>query len=273
MPLVSVIIACLNDLKHLPRAVDSVFGQSFSDIELVIMDGASTDSTPDYLRSLSDSRVIWRSERDGGLTPAWNKAIDLAKGDWLLFLGADDYIWDRDVIAKAAPFLRNTAARLAFGDVNIVAKHSEDVVKPVHFDRDSLLAQLRGPTGLGLPHQGFFTRRRAFAESGPFDASIRLAADYEFITRFSEPQDFLYLPIGPVAAFRMGGLSTNPWVTLEAYREFRRIHRMRGRGPLHGAGQMGKAYVKASIKLLLGEELARRLINLSRTMRGMPPYK
>jgi len=272
MPLVSVIIACLNDLRHLPKAVDSVLAQSFTDIELVVMDGASMDGTPEYLKTLTDPRVQWRSERDGGLTNAWNKAIALSRGDWLLFLGADDYIWDRDVIARAAPCLRGSAAALAFGEVRIVAEHSDDVVQTARFDRAALLAQLRSPRGLGLPHQGFFHSRRAFT-GGPFDASFRLAADYEFITRFSAEQDFECLPIGPVAAFRMGGLSTNPWVTLEAYREFARVHRLRGRGRLHGMGQLAKAHLKAVLKGVLGANLARRLVNASRSLRGMPPYK
>lgn len=270
--LVSVIIACLNDLKHLPKAVDSVLGQSVPDIELIIMDGASKDGTPDYLKTLTDPRVIWRSERDGGLTQAWNKAIALARGDWLLFLGADDYIWDRDVIARATSYLADTSARLAFGDVNIVAEHTDDVVKPVHFNRNTLLVQLRGPRGLGLPHQGFFHHRGALA-TGLFNEFFRLAADYEFISRFSEPGDFMFMPIGPVAAFRMGGLSTNPWVTLEAYREFRRVHQLRGRGQFHGAGQMGRAYLKVLIRAALGPGLGGRLVNLSRAVRGMPPYK
>lgn len=271
MPLVSVIIACLNDLEHLPRAVDSVLGQSFTDIELVIVDGASKDGTPDYLKTLADLRVIWRSECDDGLTQAWNKAIGLARGDWLLFLGADDYIWGPDVIVKAAPYLRATDAALAFGNVNIVAEHSDDVVQTARFDRDMLLAQLRGPSGLGLPHQGFFHNRRAF-DTGLFDISFRLAADYEFITRFCDARDFLFLPIGSVAAFRMGGLSTNPWVSLDAYREWKRIHRMRGRPRFHGWWQLSKAHGKARLRGFLGAGLARRLVNLSRLARGLPPY-
>jgi glycosyltransferase involved in cell wall biosynthesis len=270
--LVSVIIACLNDGEHLPRAVGSVLGQTASNIELVVMDGASTDGTVDYLKTLVDSRVRWRSEHDVGLTHAWNKAIAMARGDWLLFLGADDYIWDREVLARVMPYLQATHARLAFGDVNMVAEHTDEVVKPIHFDRDTLLAQLRGPKGLGLPHQGFFHSRRAFG-TGLFDTSFRLAADYELISRFSEPDDFIFLPVGPVAAFRLGGLSTTPWVTLETYREFRRIHQIRGRGPFHGACQMGKAHFKVIMKATLGSGLARQLINISRVVRGMPPYK
>src|SRR6202000_2123218 len=132
----------------------------------------------------------WRSQRDGGLTHAWNKAIALARGDWLLFLGADDYIWDPDVIARIVPHLKDTHARLAFGGVNIVARDTDAVVQSVHFTHAGLLAQLRGPEGLGMPHQGFLHRRDAF-ETGLFDTSFRLAADYEFISRFTAPEDFL----------------------------------------------------------------------------------
>lgn len=273
MPLVSIIIACLNNLKHLPRAVDSTLDQSFVDIELIIMDGASRDGTLDYLKTLTDPRVVWRSEWDGGLTHAWNKAVALSRGDWLLFLGADDYIWDREVISKAAPHLQASNAKLAFGDVNIVAEHGDEIVQTASFDRDGLLVQLRGPKGLGLPHQGFFTSRRAFTEMGAFDVSFRLAADYEFITRFAAPGDFLFLPIGPVAAFRMGGLSTNPWVSLEAYREWKRTHCMRGRPRFHGWYQLSKAHAKAWMRGALGAGPARRLVNLSRVLRGLPPYR
>jgi glycosyltransferase involved in cell wall biosynthesis len=236
------------------------------------MDGASKDGTPDYLKTLTDPRIVWRSERDGGLTHAWNKAVALTRGDWLLFLGADDYIWDREVIAKAAPHLQASNAKLAFGDVNIVAEHSDEVVQTARFDCDRLLVQLQGPKGLGLPHQGFLTSRRAFTETGAFDASFRLAADYEFISRFSAPEDFLFLPIGPVAAFRMGGVSTNPWISLEVYREWKRIHRMRGRPRFHGWYQLFKAHAKAWMRGALGAGLAQWLVNLSRTLRGLPPY-
>jgi hypothetical protein len=196
----------------------------------------------------------------------------MANGDWLLFLGADDYIWGNDVVAKASPYLRESRAALAFGEVCIVAACDDTVVQIVKFNKAQLLAQLRGPKGLGLPHQGFFHNRRAF-DTGPFDPTLRLAADYEFISRFSAERDFCFLPIGPVAAFRMGGLSTDPWVSLETYREWRRIHHARGRSAMHGWWQLMKAHIKVLLKNLLGAAVARRFINLSRAPRGLPPYQ
>jgi glycosyltransferase involved in cell wall biosynthesis len=270
-PQVSVIIACLNDLEHLPRAVDSVLSQTFAGLELIIADGASTDGTVDYLRGLQDARVHWRSERDGGLTEAWNKALAMAKGEWILFLGADDFIWDNDVLAKTAPFLKSTDAAFAFGEVRIVAQHSDTTVQRVCFDKPQLLAHLRSSKGLGLPHQGFFHNRRAF-HTGLFDQTFRLAADYEFISRFSGEQDFHFLPVGPVTAFRMGGLSTDPWVSLKVCREWNRIFRARGRPFHHGWQQFTRAYAKVVLKTILGESAARGLVNLTRAARGLPPY-
>ncbi len=271
MPLVSVIIACLNDLKHLPRAVDSVLGQSCTELELVIMDGASSDGTPDYLKTLVDPRVQWRSERDGGLTQAWNKAVELARGDWLMFLGADDYIWDCDVLAKAAPYLRTSTAALAFGEVQIIAEQSDQVVRRMSLEKPVFMAHLNGSNDMGIPHQGFFHARRAF-QSGPFDVSFRLAADYEFVSRFSAEDDFLALSIGPVAAFRLGGLSTNPWSTLETYKEMARIHRLRGRSNLPDVWRITKAWAKITMRNLFGKNLTISLVNLSRRRRGLPLY-
>lgn len=271
MPLISVIIACLNDVRHLPRAVESVECQSFADWELVIMDGASTDGTQDYIRTFTDSRIRWRSEKDGGLTQAWNKAVELARGDWLIFLGADDFIWDGEVFAKAAPYLRASQAALAYGEVPIVAQHTDTVVRRVSFEKKAFLAHLNGSNNMGVPHQGFFHSRRAFA-AGLFDTSFRLAADYELVSRFSEDQDFLALPIGPVAAFRMGGLSTAPWASLEAYQEMTRIHRLRGRSVWPDFWRLAKARAKIAMRECLGSSLTIRFVNLSRRLRGIPDY-
>jgi glycosyltransferase involved in cell wall biosynthesis len=272
MPLVSFVIATWNRGGQLPRAVASVLSQTYGDIELIVMDGGSKDGTVEYLQGLGDARLQWRSEKDGGLTFAWNKALELARGEWLLFLGADDYLWDPEVVAKAAPYLKNSSAALAFGEVRIVAEDSDRVVHTADFDKRRLLAQLRGPKGLGLPHQGFFHNRKIF-QAAPFDTSFRIAADYEVISRYTAwDAEFLHLPIGPVAAFRMGGLSTNPWVTLEVYREWKRIHRMRGRSRWHGCQQLGKAHLKNLFKQALGPGLARHLVNASRALRGLPPY-
>jgi glycosyltransferase involved in cell wall biosynthesis len=271
MPLISVIIASLNDLEHLPRAVKSVAKQNFADWEIVIMDGASQDGTKDYLHALSDPRIVWRSEKDGGLTEAWNKAVALSQGQWLIFLGADDFVWDDGVFSKAAPYLRASDAALAFGEVFIVAEYDDTIVRRMALKKPAFLRNLNAPNDMGIPHQGFFHARRAFM-TGPFDTSFRLAADYEFVSRFSKETDFLALPIGPVAAFRMGGLSTDPWNSLETSREMTRIHRMRGRSTILDIWRIAKAQAKIVMRKWLGGSVTISIVNLTRRLRGYPLF-
>lgn len=273
MTRVSIIIASLNSREFLPKAIESVFAQSFQDLELVVCDGASTDGTVEYLRSLNDPRLIWRSEKDGGITQAWNKALTLATGEWLLFLGADDYLWDSTVLERVTPLLQDAGpdVKFAFGDVALVAAHGSSVIDTAHYSLEKLLRDIRTASGLALPHQGFFHHRRAFRD-GPFDTEFRLCADYELITRCRRPADFLFLPVGIVTAFRMGGLTTNPWASLRVYRERARVEEKHGRSRLRVSWQLAKAYAKLGIRRVLGDGFTFALVNASRRVRGLPPY-
>ena len=98
---VSVVISTYNAEKNLQRAIDSVLSQECSDdIELLIVDGCSTDNTIDILKENSDRISWWISEEDNGIYDAWNKALLHAKGNWIIFLGADDVLYDKDVIGE-----------------------------------------------------------------------------------------------------------------------------------------------------------------------------
>ena len=93
MPLVSVIINVLNGAATLPEAVDSVLGQTFEDWELILWDDCSTDGSGDILARYADSRIRYiRSEKQVPLGQARQRAIDLARGEWIAFLDQDD-IW------------------------------------------------------------------------------------------------------------------------------------------------------------------------------------
>ncbi|MES2278321.1 MAG: glycosyltransferase family 2 protein [Bacteroidota bacterium] len=93
-PKVSIIIVTLNVADSLQPCLDSIYKQTYPNIEIVIMDGLSTDGTVDILKA-NDSRIAcWRSEKDGGIYQAMNKGLDYITGDWVYFLGADDILYD-----------------------------------------------------------------------------------------------------------------------------------------------------------------------------------
>lgn len=94
-PLVSFVIAVHNAARRLQRCFDSIYRQSFGAWEIVVVDGGSIDGTKDILKCNSDRIAFWVSEPDQGIYDAWNKALNHCTGEWVHFLGADDYLWNR----------------------------------------------------------------------------------------------------------------------------------------------------------------------------------
>lgn len=88
-PLISIIIVTLNAGDHLENCIRSVISQDYQNIELLIFDGGSTDSTIEIIKTYEKYISYWQSQADKGIYDAMNKAIKHSKGDWLYFLGAD----------------------------------------------------------------------------------------------------------------------------------------------------------------------------------------
>ncbi len=89
-PLVSVITAVFNGEAFIASCIESVLSQDYPNIEHIVLDGGSTDGTVAILRKYQDQIAFWQSEPDKGVFDAWNKGLDLARGEWIAFLGADD---------------------------------------------------------------------------------------------------------------------------------------------------------------------------------------
>lgn len=92
-PLISVITVTRNAADCIERAIQSVQAQSYPNLEHIILDGASTDNTVEILKKYDDKIAYWRSEPDKGVYNAMNNAVTFARGDWFLFLGADDELY------------------------------------------------------------------------------------------------------------------------------------------------------------------------------------
>lgn len=88
--LISVITVTFNASQHLPNLIESLYAQSDSDFEWIIVDGASTDGTVEVIKSANDVVTKWLSEPDFGIYHAMNKALQIATGEFYLVLGADD---------------------------------------------------------------------------------------------------------------------------------------------------------------------------------------
>ena len=94
---VSVITVVYNGVKTIERTIKSVLGQSYGNIEYIIIDGNSTDGTQQLVTKYLDSIAYFISEKDSGIYDAMNKGIDRATGDYVIFINSDDWLADNSI--------------------------------------------------------------------------------------------------------------------------------------------------------------------------------
>ncbi len=263
-PLISIIIATLDAARVLSRCLDSLRAQSFRDFEVVVMDGASADGTVELLRQSGDIVTEWRSARDAGIYSAWNKALPLARGEWLCFLGADDWLWDADALARMVPYLRDAAPRyrVVYGQLRQLDGEGR-LVEQLGEPWEKFKGRFRSHDC--LPHPGLMHHRTLFERHGGFDEQFRLAADYEFLLRELTTGDALFAPT-LVAGVGWGGRTATPENFVRSLRETETALRMHGLRPprLTWAYWTFLAHFYAGLRALLGERAARRLADLYR---------
>lgn len=166
----SVVIVCRNMQAALKTTIASVVGLADPRLHLYIVDGASTDGTPDYLRTLPAGSASWISEPDHGIYDAMNKGWNMVpSGAAVLYLGAGDKLVSPPSDASIAT-LRATAGRIVIGICHIGTREF----------RSSWNADLR--YGNMAHHQAMLVPRAAWPVS-PFDTSLRVYADWDFNVR------------------------------------------------------------------------------------------
>jgi len=263
-PLISVVVAVFNGRATLQRCLDSVVGQTYPHTELIVIDGGSKDGTVQLLEANRHKITYWISEHDRGIYHAWNKALNVVQGDWVYFLGADDYFVDEHVLARVAPYLQNgtTDARVVYGLVNLVRTDG------------SVIAAFGEPWSrkkfmqvMTLPHQGVFHHRSLF-DRGGFNEEFRIAGDYELLLRELKSHDPRFLERETIAAMRFGGVSSEGRLAVETLQEFKRarvLHGITSASPLWRWALI-KAYVRRGVLQLFGQECARTVTNWYRRL-------
>ncbi|MDX2503413.1 MAG: glycosyltransferase family 2 protein [Gammaproteobacteria bacterium] len=164
-PLISVITVVYNGKNDLCHAIQSVIKQSYENIEYIIIDGGSTDGTIDVIKQYDTAISRWISEPDGGVYDAMNKGVSISKGDYILFLGCDDRLFD--VLHEVVDFFldKNTSY---YGNV-VLSKGGE--VYGGKFYPLKLFAK-------NIPHQAVFYSRFVF-DDYEFSTKYVAVADYE----------------------------------------------------------------------------------------------
>lgn len=203
-PLVSVITVVKNAQDFLEETVESVVCQTYPHVEYIVIDGASTDGTMGIIRKYEARISVLLSEPDNGVYDAMNKAVLVARGEWINFMNAGDSFADNNVIEKAVEVFDDNSD-LVFGDAYIFDANMTQLVK-ADFSKNLFLET-------PFCHQSLFTRRDVLRECC-FNTTYLVLADYDFILRcYFEGRAFQHINI-PVAKYRLGGMSKKNILTM-----------------------------------------------------------
>lgn len=212
---ISVITVCYNAAETIEKTIQSVLGQTYRDIEYIIIDGGSTDGTIDVIRKYADKIAYWTSEPDKGIYDAMNKGIRVATGEWINFMNSGDYFSSDAVVENI--FQKNSYAGVDVVYGNTWMKYA----KGISFAKVKKIDYMQ--KGMPFCHQSSFVRRDAI---GQFDTNYRIAADYHFFyMSYLEKGTgtFRYIDM-PVAVFdARDGVSANVINTYEEYLLVRKV--------------------------------------------------
>ena len=179
---VSIVTVVYNNRDTIAQAIESVRSQRHADVELIVVDGASSDGTRDVLAQYASKITVLVSEPDRGIYDALNKGIGLATGDIIGFLHSDDLLADREAITRVVACMKDSTVDAVFGD--LVYVRQEDTARVVRTWRAGAFNRTSLARGWMPPHPTFYARRSVYERLGNFDTTFRIAADYDCMLRF-----------------------------------------------------------------------------------------
>lgn len=169
---VSIITPCLNSEKTIRNTIESVWRQTYEEIEYIIIDGGSVDKTVSIIEEympLFQGRLRYVSEKDNGIYDAMNKGIMMASGDVIGIINSDDW-YETDAVQKVVQCFYETGSEAVFGEKWVVNGEGQREYHTIH--------------SVFPPHPSTFIRREVYQRHGLFHLKYKIASDRELLLRF-----------------------------------------------------------------------------------------
>ena len=221
---ISLITITYNSGKTLSTTLESVLNQTYSNVEYILVDGASKDNTIFIIKQyelLFKEGMKWISEPDQGLYDAMDKGIRMATGDIVGILNSDDFFTSNNILQKVVDaFQQDKSLDAVYGDVHFV--HPNNLNKCVRYYSSKIFKRDLMKMGFMPAHPSFYIRKECFDKYGSYRTDYKIAADFEFLLRviYKAKIKTKYLPIDMVT-MRTGGASTSG---LESHKRIMKEH-------------------------------------------------
>ena len=203
---ISIITIVYNNRETIADAIESVLGQTYPDVEYIVVDGQSTDGTVEVVQGYGNRITKFVSEKDHGLYDAINKGISMATGEVIGLLHSDDIFYSPESLSRVAEAFKKYDTDSIYADLHYVQK--ADTAKVVrnwvsgNYKRENFLL------GWMPPHPTFYVKREVYQRLGLYNTSFKSAADYELMLRYLYKHNIstTYLP-EVLVRMRVGGKS------------------------------------------------------------------
>ena len=190
-PLVSILTPSYNQARFLEQTIQSVLSQDYPNLEYIIVDGGSTDSSVEIIKQYANQLTWWISEPDQGQTDAINKGFAHANGEIFAWLNSDDTYQPGAISQAVECILAHPDVALVYGDANLIDDNG-NVIGRFPSRQTDLQKLLRG--SVHIPQQTAFFWSRFWKQVGPLDPSFQFAMDYDLWVRLAKLAPIIYVP-------------------------------------------------------------------------------
>lgn len=207
---ITIITVVYNGEKYLKDCIESVLNQTYGNIEYILIDGQSGDSSFDIAKRYVNRLAVLLSEPDKGMYDALNKGISLATGEVIGILNADDMLSSNNVIENVARVFGDANVNAVYGDLNYVAPEQPEKIQRKWRSKQASHVDLA--RGWMPAHPTLYIRTSLFKDNGGYQLNYGSAADYELMLRYlyKHKVSAKYLPMLMVS-MRSGGMSNQSW--------------------------------------------------------------
>ena len=190
-PLVSIIIPSYNQAHFLEFTIQSVLEQDYPNIEIIVVDGGSTDGSLDIIKRYADRFTWWVSEKDKGHADALNKGFARAKGGILAWLNSDDTYYPGAIADAVRVLQENPDVGMVYADADLTDENGKIIGRFASRQTD-YKKLLRA--SVHIPQATTFFRADLYRQVGPLSLSLFFAFDYDLWVRLSKVSRLLYVP-------------------------------------------------------------------------------